>query len=89
MGSGGGLGPVHRGGTCLSGMTGKWETVYGLFRRWQRDGTWAQILAELQTRADVEGLITGEANVDSTSCGRISMRPVPAKGDLQKSHPAA
>jgi hypothetical protein len=21
---------------------GKWETVYGLFRRWQRDGTWAR-----------------------------------------------
>ena len=21
---------------------GPWQTVYGLFRRWQRDGTWAR-----------------------------------------------
>ena len=26
---------------------GHWRTVYGLFRRWQRDGTWAQVLAGL------------------------------------------
>ncbi|WP_415923767.1 transposase [Streptomyces scabiei] len=24
---------------------GQWETVYGLFRRWQRDGTWSTRLA--------------------------------------------
>ena len=45
---------------------GTWETVYGLFRRWQRDGTWARILAELQKKADADGLITWEVNVDST-----------------------
>jgi transposase len=27
---------------------GPWQTVYGLFRRWQRDGTWARILLGLQ-----------------------------------------
>jgi transposase len=27
---------------------GRWQTVYGLFRRWQRDGTWARILLGLQ-----------------------------------------
>ncbi|GAA3837060.1 hypothetical protein GCM10022206_88980 [Streptomyces chiangmaiensis] len=26
---------------------GKWETVYGLFRRWQRDGIWALIVTNL------------------------------------------
>jgi transposase len=31
---------------------GPWQTVYGLFRRWQRDGTWARTLAALQARAD-------------------------------------
>jgi transposase len=45
---------------------GSWQAVYGLFRRWQRDGAWARILAGLQTRADAAGLITWEVNVDST-----------------------
>jgi transposase len=40
--------------------------VYDLFRRWQRDGTWARILVELQTRADAQGLITWDVSVDST-----------------------
>ena len=45
---------------------GPWQSVYGLFRRWQRDGTWARILAGLQARADVAGLITWDVSVDST-----------------------
>jgi len=36
---------------------GPWQTVYGLFRRWQRDGTWAWIVTRLQAAADAEGLI--------------------------------
>ena len=32
-------------GTLINPITGKRQTVYGLFRRWQRDGTWAKILA--------------------------------------------
>jgi transposase len=47
---------------------GEWETVYGLFRRWQRDGTWARILTELQDQADAKGLITWKVNVDSMIC---------------------
>ena len=45
---------------------GPWETVYCLFRTWQRDGTWAQVLTALQARADARGLITGDVSVDST-----------------------
>lgn len=45
---------------------GPWQTVYGLFRRWQRDGTWRRILAGLQARADAAGLLTWEVSVDST-----------------------
>jgi len=30
---------------------GSWQSVYGLFRRWQRDGTWAAIVTALQARA--------------------------------------
>ena len=45
---------------------GPWQSVYGLFRRWQREGTWRQILTGLQARADAAGLITWEVSVDST-----------------------
>ena len=46
---------------------GPWQTVYGLFRRWQPDGTWHQILTALQARADAAGLITWDVSVDSTA----------------------
>jgi len=45
---------------------GAWQTVYGLFRRWQRDGTWKRILAALQALADASGLIVWDVSVDST-----------------------
>jgi len=45
---------------------GPWQTVYGLFRRWQRDGTWKRVLAQLQGRADGQELITWDVSVDST-----------------------
>lgn len=45
---------------------GPWETVYGLFRRWQRDGTWKRILTALQADADAAGQITWDVSVDST-----------------------
>lgn len=47
---------------------GPWDRVYDLFRCWQRDGTWARILTQLQAEADAKGLITWEVNVDSTVC---------------------
>lgn len=45
---------------------GRWETVYGLFRRRQRNGTWHRIFGQLQAQADAKGLITREVSVDST-----------------------
>lgn len=45
---------------------GPWQTVYGLFRRWQRNGTWKRILSQLQAQADAQGLITWDVSVDST-----------------------
>lgn len=45
---------------------GAWQTVYGLFRRWQRDGTWKRALATLQALADAAGLIVWDVSVDST-----------------------
>src|SRR5512133_201738 len=59
---------------------GPWQTVYGLFRRWQRDGTWQQILSQLQAQADADGLITWRSVWTPPSPAPISTPPGPAKG---------
>ena len=46
---------------------GSWSAVYALFRRWQRDATWAVLLTALQTVADAAGRIAWEVSVDSTT----------------------
>lgn len=68
---------------------GPWQTVYGLFRRWQRDGTWAQVLAGLRARADAAGLITWDVSVDST-VARAHQHAAGARkrGTCRPSHPA-
>ena len=43
-----------------------WQTLYDWFRRWQRDGTWAAILAALQADADAAGRVDWTVSVDST-----------------------
>ena len=47
---------------------GPWQTVYGLFRRWQRLGVWTGLLTKLQARANAHGRIGWTVNVDSTIC---------------------
>ena len=42
------------------------QTVYGLFRRWERDGTWQRVLTGLQADANARGLITWDVSVDAT-----------------------
>lgn len=44
---------------------GSWAAAYALFRRWQRDGTWARILTALQAVADVAGRIVWDVSIDS------------------------
>ncbi|MFE9799964.1 IS5 family transposase [Streptomyces goshikiensis] len=69
---------------------GPWDRVYDLFRRWQRDGTWAGILDRLQAEADAKGLITWEVNVDSTVCRAHQQAAGAAKrGTSRSNHPAA
>ncbi|MFG1826584.1 IS5 family transposase [Microbispora bryophytorum] len=67
---------------------GPWQTVYGLFRRWQRGDTWAAILTALQARADAAGLICWQVNVDSTVC-RAHQHAAGARrdGNAQKEPP--
>jgi transposase len=44
---------------------GPWQSAYGLFRRWQRDGTWRTIITALQALADAAGHVTWDVSVDS------------------------
>ena len=46
---------------------GSWAAAYALFRRFQRDGTWARILSALQALADAAGRITWDVSVDSST----------------------
>ena len=45
---------------------GTWQTIYGLFRRWQLHGIWAAILTALQALGAEVGLIDWIVAVDST-----------------------
>ena len=65
-----------------------WPTIYGLFRRWQRDGTWDRILAALQAAGDAAGRIGWTVSVNSMTVALISMPRVPAvTGICKKSRP--
>ncbi|MBC6451749.1 IS5 family transposase [Actinokineospora sp. HBU206404] len=66
---------------------GSWQAVYGLFRRWQRAGVWAVILAALQARADAAGLITWDVSVDSTIARAHQHAAGARKRDAQKEPP--
>ena len=45
---------------------GHWQSIYSLFRRWQRAGIWPLIWAKLMAFADAAGLIGWSVSVDST-----------------------
>ncbi|MFF9581229.1 transposase [Streptomyces achromogenes] len=47
---------------------GPWGRVYGLLRRWRRDGIRQQVFTQLQAQADAKDLITRDIDVDSTIC---------------------
>ena len=47
---------------------GPWKTVYGRFRRWRDDGTFARLLGALQLQLNEEGLLDWDKwYVDSTT----------------------
>ena len=46
---------------------GPWRTAYARFARWQRDGTWDRLLADIQARSDAVGGVVWEVSVDSTA----------------------
>jgi transposase len=73
----------------VPGRYGPWGRVYDLFRRWQRDGTWKRILADLQADADTKGLITWDVSVDSTVAGPTSTPPGHGKRGTCRRNPRA
>jgi transposase len=72
----------------LPAQHGPRQTVYGLLRRWQREGVWAAVLTGLQARADAAGLIMWDASVDSAVC-RAHQHAAGARrdGERQKEPP--
>ncbi|GAA0658594.1 hypothetical protein GCM10010193_06620 [Kitasatospora atroaurantiaca] len=66
---------------------GPWDRVYDLFRRWQRNGAWKRILGQLQARADANGPIIWEVNVDSTIARAHQHAAGARRCDLQKEPP--
>ncbi|MGW3608017.1 IS5 family transposase [Micromonospora sp. NPDC005161] len=65
-----------------------WPTVYGLFRRWQRDGTWDKILSALQAAGDAKGRFGWTVSVDSmTSRAHQHAAGARKDGHLQKEPP--
>jgi transposase len=67
---------------------GSWQAAYAMFRRWQREGTWARVLSGLQALADAAGQITWDVSVDST-IARAHQHAAGARkrGDLQAEPP--
>ncbi|MHA6803660.1 IS5 family transposase [Salinifilum ghardaiensis] len=45
---------------------GHWQSIYQLFRRWQRDGIWVWIWVQLQAFADAAGVMSWQVSADST-----------------------
>jgi hypothetical protein len=45
---------------------GPWQSVSGLFRRWQGDGTWPEIVTALQALADAAGHVTWDVSRSSS-----------------------
>ena len=67
---------------------GPWQTVYGLFRRWQRDGTWQQILTAPAGPGRRRGAdhLGGQRGLHGRP-GPPARRWGPQRGDRQREEP--
>jgi transposase len=62
---------------------GSWETIYGRFRRWRRDGTWVKILTHLLDELDLRGRLGRDLWLVDATVVRASRAAAGAK-----EHPA-
>ncbi|MFC8717738.1 IS5 family transposase [Kitasatospora sp. NPDC057198] len=61
---------------------GPWQTVYRRFARWEKDGTWAALLREVQVRSDVVGAMEWTVSIESTAArAHWHAAGAPQKGD--------
>ena len=69
---------------------GPWQTCYDRFVRWRRDGTWDRLLAHAQGEAHVEGEVSWEVSVDSTTCRAhqhaSGARSLPSREDVKRGY---
>jgi transposase len=68
---------------------GPWETVSKRFARWQTDGTWARIEANLHTQADGAGALGWDAQIDSSVVRAHQHAAGARNGGLPRSRQAA
>ncbi|MFB7678303.1 IS5 family transposase [Kitasatospora purpeofusca] len=64
----------------LSERYGPWQTVYRRFARWEKDGTRARLLQQVQVRDDAVGAMEWTVSVDST----VARAHQHAAGDRKK-----
>jgi transposase len=63
---------------------GSWKTVSSRFYRWQRAGVWDEVLAELQRRADAEGLLDWSLHFVDSTVVRAHQHAAGAKGGTRR-----
>jgi transposase len=64
-------------------LYGPWQTIYGRFRRWRRDGTWAKILTSLLDALEQRGRLGHDLWLVDATVVRASRAAAGAEG-----HPA-
>lgn len=61
------MAPANRGAVARSAVAIRpWQTVYRRFAHWEKDGTWAKLLEEVQVRDDAVGAVEWTVSIDST-----------------------
>ena len=50
----------------LPSRYGPWQTVYRRFANWEKNGTWAKLLEEVQVRDDAVVAVEWTISIDST-----------------------